>query len=538
MIEMTLDAIVIADSGSDSLSGTNPLKLKIEDRTADIQVVNNFLDNNGKIHEPIQDDGVASWDSALYLNGIYITSYLLKKNINAELINSFYNELDRFNKLLSSNPKVVIISTTFITGKKNLAKLTSDIRKVAPDVTIIAGGPLVYMSFLLLKRSQDGDYDTHSAKNDFLFLEVNNEPSVDIYITSQCGEQILYEVLKRVQDSGNFDDIPNCAWLAGNTYSFTRQIDDINDKKDLSILWSDLPETIYDSGVVPMQASTGCPYNCSFCNFVKNRSMNRIIPIDSLIDEMKSVRKRGARYVWFVDDNFRLGKEDLAHVCHRFIEESVDLSWMTFVRASTLENIEPEVLREAGCIEVQLGLESADNMILKNMNKKSTPKLYEHVLKKLLSVGINCSCYFIFGFPGETLESIRNTRDFIEQFDTNQYEGSIYWSLFPFIFSPLSPIYEKKARQQFDLTGYLYHWQHATMNSDQAREHVLKTFLDIENSGPMYRGDNQDYLRSLKPETRKNFESTRHHLSKLSITGKLESKTLYRSFQEVFSGKS
>jgi hypothetical protein len=68
---LALDAIIIADSGIDSLSGTNPLKLKIDGKIADIQTVLNFVKNNGQIVHPIEGDRVMSWASAPKLNGIY-----------------------------------------------------------------------------------------------------------------------------------------------------------------------------------------------------------------------------------------------------------------------------------------------------------------------------------------------------------------------------------------------------------------------------------------------------------------------------------
>ena len=73
-----------------------------------------------------------------------------------------------------------------------------------------------------------------------------------------------------------------------------------------------------------MQASTGCPFHCSFCNFTKDRRLTWIKSVDRMVAEMKAVKKRGARYVWFVDDNFRLGKENLEAVCRRFIDERLE----------------------------------------------------------------------------------------------------------------------------------------------------------------------------------------------------------------------
>jgi radical SAM superfamily enzyme YgiQ (UPF0313 family) len=248
---------------------------------------------------------------------------------------------------------------------------------------------------------------------------------------------------------------------------------------------------------------------------------------------MKAVAEQGARYVWFVDDNFRLGKSDLEAVCRRFIEEGINQHWMTFIRASTLDNIDPDLLRLAGCIEVQLGLESADPLILKNMNKKASPNLYNRVLKKLLKAGINCSCYFIFGFPGETEKSAQRTRDFIKSYDNAAYDGNLCWSMFSFMLAPLSPIYEHEARHKYGLSGYMHKWKHATMNCDQAREQVLKTFFEIENSGPIYRGDNQDQIRGLKPGVRMEFYAMRHKLSKVALSGDLGNEKMLQSFKRV-----
>src|SRR4030042_5374793 len=112
------------------------------------------------------------------------------------------------------------------------------------------------------------------------------------------------------------------------------------------------------------------------------------------------------------------------------------------------------------------------------MHKKTTPDLYSDVLHKLLQAGINCSCYFIFGFPGETNESVRRTREFIKNHQFPDLDGYLAWSIFPFILTPLSPIYEPGMPRKHYLEGYMHRWQHQSMNSDQAQEHVLRTFFE------------------------------------------------------------
>jgi radical SAM superfamily enzyme YgiQ (UPF0313 family) len=525
-----LDAIIISNSGEDSVSGTNPLRLKLDGKIANIQVVLNYLKHQGNIVLPVEGDDIINWSSAPKLNGIYLLSYLTRHKIRAELINSYYKERDTFRNLLQHNPRVIIISTTFLYNKRSLRKLTDDIRSLAPGIFIIAGGPFVYSSYLMLQRSREQYFESEAAKDDFLFLNITNEPLVDLYIISRRGEHILCEALKKLKQNQAIDNLPNSAHLPGKSYSFTNQIDDTSNVLDNFIDWESLPDSIFESGVVPIQSSNGCPYKCAFCSFVKDRRLMFVKPMDELIDELKILSSRGVRYVWFVDENFRLGNSDLSSICQRFVDEDLNIKWMSYARASALKNIEAELLRRSGCIEVQLGLESADQQVLNSMNKQASSAIYAEVIQKLLAAGINCSCYFIFGFPGETDETALRTREFIKSIEHPELEGIFSWSIFPFILAPLSPIYEYETRKKYGLIGYMQKWKHKTMDSNQARKHVEKAFFDMGNSGTIYRGDNLDILAGLPKDTRKKFMASRHGLSKLAIRGRLEKQDIIQSF--------
>ena len=262
--------------------------------------------------------------------------------------------------------------------------------------------------------------------------------------------------------------------------------------------------------------------------------MQYVKPVDQLISELKAVSRRGARYVWFVDDNFRLGRGDINSICRRMVDEEIDIGWMSFIRASTLQNADLKLLKQAGCVEVQLGLESADRQILKNMNKQADPELYADVIRKLFEIGINCSCYFIFGFPGETDESVDRTRKFIQKIEHPELEGILSWSIFPFLFSPMSPIYEGDMRKEFGLTGYMSHWKHNTMDIQKAKAHVIKTFLSLDHSGPIYRNDNLEFLRNLTPSKRKQFISIRQRLSKSALAGTVGRDDILYAFSDLF----
>ncbi len=530
----TLDAIIISDYGSDSFSGTSPLRLQIDDKhLALIQNVKNFIENNGHISEPVLGND-ANWQSAAKLNGVVLYSSLSRKGHNVELIDSFCNEKNYFDKLVKHSPKAIIISTTFILNKKVLTNLINEIRSKT-KAKIIVGGPFVYSSYLLLKKRENNKYDTESPKNDFLFLSNDNPPNVDIYIVSRGGLSILSDVLDQIKLDGKISNFPNTAIWEDNRYVFSNRNEEALEVEDISIDWSKIPQKLFSSNVANIQASFGCPFKCEFCNFVKERQFTFIKPLDLLINEIKAVANIGVKYVRFVDDNFRLGKSDLNEVCKRFINEGVNIFWMSFLRASTLEKTDLNLLRKAGCIEVQIGIESADINVLNNMNKKANPNMYKKIINKLLYHGINCSCCFVVGFPGETVESYKRTIEFIESIPRNDHKGLFYWSIYPFILVPLSPIYEPEKREKYGLKGYMDKWEHITMNSNEAKKLVKKAFLEIKNSSPIYSGDNIEMLMNLTNEKRKDFILKRHELARQSLKGDLKKEQAGKIFSEILT---
>ena len=529
-----LDAILISDSGIDTLSGTNPLKLHVEGRVGAVQIISNYIKNKGRISDPVTGDNQFSWSSAPKLNGLFLYSFLARNNIRIGLIHNYRNQREYFSKLLDQRPKAVIISTTFIFFKHTLRELTADIRSLDPNIFIIAGGPFVYYSSLLLKKSHQQKYETDAAAKDFLFLEVEDEPDIDLYIVSPRGEKTLLTVLNSLTGGRVPASIPETARLEGNSFSFTQRTGTmVVPVGNMEIDWQMLPQSIFETGVIPIQASNGCPYNCSFCNFTKDRRLSFVKPLDCLISELRSVEKRGIKYVWFVDDNFRMGRNDLDKVSRRFIKNDIGVKWMCFIRAGALKNISMDLLQKAGCMEVQIGLESGDAQILENMNKQADPAMYVEVIGKVLRQGINVSCYFISGFPGETEETAATTRQFIRSIENPDVPGSLSWSIYPFLLTPLSPIYEPEMRQKYALHGYMSNWSHHTMDYRQAKKLVLKAFMELENSGPIYREDNLEDLARLTPAGKKKFFRVRHQLAKKSLQEQLTQEDISRSFKEI-----
>lgn len=531
---MSLDAIIISNFGIESLSASNPQRLSLNGRVADIQTIINYLQHDGKIEDPIIDFNKETWSSAPTLNGVVLTSFLNQRGYTTELINDFYRDQKQFVMAIRRNPRLIVISTTFICSKDHLIKVVKDIRQQAPDALIVAGGTFIYQSYRIHERSRESIYSSNEIKQTYLFFD-NNQPAIDIYVVSQRGENTLCELLAALRSNQSLKSIPNTALYENGSVIFTKRVDERTKIEDYYVNWAELDKSFFSSKVVSIQASVGCPYRCAFCNFTKDRRLVLSKPLEQVITEIKEVVQHGIQYVWFVDDNFLLGDSNLNTSLKRLADENLGIKWMSFIRADALKNIDYNLLRRAGCIEVQLGLESADHSVLRNMNKKADPETYRSVIENLLKVDINCSCYFIFGFPGESIETAQRTRDFIQSIEFPELDGVMSWSLYPYLLAPLSPIFEEEQRRHYGLSGSIFNWSHSTMNTEQAKQEVVKTIQSCERSGAIYRSDNLSLMDAMTKKQKKLFHVVRNELSKKAMEKKLQSSEIIQAFSKVIT---
>ena len=224
---MSLDAIIIAEAGDVGSADIIHERLRLDGRVATIQVIRNYLKHKGRVIPTIEGNGIMNWGAAYRLNGIYLLSYLLQGGLHVKLVDRYFKDKASFREMLTENPRAVVISTTFIRNKQTLQGLVEDIRNLAPDIFIIAGGPFVNLSYRMLQRSRKVGYETRLAENDFLFFQ-NEQPRVNLYITGLQGEDILMAALQRINLDRPVDDLPNTVRFDGKNYSFSEQKDSIS----------------------------------------------------------------------------------------------------------------------------------------------------------------------------------------------------------------------------------------------------------------------------------------------------------------------
>ncbi len=169
------------------------------------------------------------------------------------------------------------------------------------------------------------------------------------------------------------------------------------------------------SKVANVLTSRGCPARCTFCeSFLTMGYPFRAHSAEYVLAELRHLKERyHVRQVVFNDDTFTINYDRVKKICEGLINEKFNLKWFCFARVNTIKDAEMlELMKASGCVQINFGVETGDENIMKSIKKGITLDQARKAFGLAHKVGIKTSAGFIFGFPGETKETIERTINF------------------------------------------------------------------------------------------------------------------------------
>lgn len=170
---------------------------------------------------------------------------------------------------------------------------------------------------------------------------------------------------------------------------------------------------------VSLQASRGCPQNCSFCNvhLVFGRNMD-YRPVSSVLEEMRwNYLYRGVRLFNFEDDNLALDRDWLVEFLQAVASDpELTGSELTFMNGLSYENLDQnllELMKRAGVRKLDLSWVSGNPAVRQKHHrpqKKDEAEFFE-LLRQARQLGFFITVYLILGLPGQTREEIIETSE-------------------------------------------------------------------------------------------------------------------------------
>ncbi|MCU0595419.1 MAG: B12-binding domain-containing radical SAM protein, partial [Desulfobacterota bacterium] len=168
--------------------------------------------------------------------------------------------------------------------------------------------------------------------------------------------------------------------------------------------------------VLPMLSGRGCPFHCNFCYRMDEGFRAR--SSEAIVKEIQLLKERyRVTYIAFSDELLMSSVQRTEEICEAFIREKLHVKWdcngrLNYARPDLLR-----LMRKAGCVFINYGIEAFDDQILRNMNKALTTRQIVKGIEATLAAGISPGVNIIFGNIGETRETLLKGVEFLLKYD-------------------------------------------------------------------------------------------------------------------------
>ncbi|MBN1124193.1 MAG: B12-binding domain-containing radical SAM protein [Sedimentisphaerales bacterium] len=241
------------------------------------------------------------------------------------------------------------------------------------------------------------------------------------------GEETILDLLDAVSGYKSFADVLGIAYREGQEVTVNPRRPLIEDLDSIPFPAYELfpmqyyrllrqPHAGPTDFVVPVLAGRGCKFNCNFC-YRMDEGLRLRSP-ENVIEQIRFLQKEyGVTYVAFSGELLMASKEQTMTLCEAMIKADLGIKWDCDGR---LNYATPEVMRimkQAGCVYVNFGIEAMDDEMLRTMKKGLTVKMVIDGIKATLEAGISPGYNIIFGNIGETREILNKGVEFLLQYD-------------------------------------------------------------------------------------------------------------------------
>lgn len=252
---------------------------------------------------------------------------------------------------------------------------------------------------------------------------LHENPHID-YLVRGEGEITTRELLKQLEQKGNLSQVEGLSYReeAKIIHNADRPlIPDLNENcvparhlVDQSKYLLPLPGKGIRR-VTAIQALRGCPFRCVYCYRMFGSRVRFRDPV-LVVDEIEDcINNYGVEYVNLVDDTFMVNAKRVIELCEEIIKRKLKFSWQCFTRADTLEEDLLRIMKEAGCKQISIGVESGNQEILDKAGKGTNLDQYVRAYALLEKVGFEKRGSFILGLPYENSKTLRDTVDFAKK---------------------------------------------------------------------------------------------------------------------------
>lgn len=246
-----------------------------------------------------------------------------------------------------------------------------------------------------------------------------NYTGADWAITGN-GEVVFPKVLDALSKNEAPIYVPGIAWrdsagfkinnLRGNNFLLNDGIPDFR-------RWINMPAYLSRFSTIPLQTKLGCQFQCVYCTYRKLEGIDyRLSEPEHVANVIKELTESGMKDIEFVDNVFNSPYEHALDICDAIAKSGTNARFQT-VELNPLF-IDDELLRvmeQAGFVGIGITVESAADPVLERLKKGFAAHDIYRASDVIRKHKIPCLWIFLFGGPGETEETVRETLSFAER---------------------------------------------------------------------------------------------------------------------------
>lgn len=163
--------------------------------------------------------------------------------------------------------------------------------------------------------------------------------------------------------------------------------------------------------------SRGCPYLCNFCYRMEEGI--RFRSVENVMEEIGwMIDKYNINYFQFQDELLMVSRARISEICDGIEKNGFKIEFYLNGRLNIVTMEMLKRLKEVGCRFINYGIESADEAVLKNMDKRLTLKQINEGLQFTIDAGIEPGVNLLFGNIGDTRETFKKNHELLLKYDT------------------------------------------------------------------------------------------------------------------------
>lgn len=295
------------------------------------------------------------------------------------------------------------------------------LKKARPDKFVILGG----VGPTLVARELMGAFE-----------------AVDLVVRGE-GEVTLLEALTAISQGDDLSQVKGLCYRRGQHVAVTPNRELIPNLDVLPRPAYDLLDfsVFQDPGLpVPMRRlasvapSRGCPYRCPFCsNSALYGGRVRLREPQLVAEEVGFLCQQfGCNFINFTDDTFTLDRDRTIQLCKALRQEAPGVKWKCGTRVDLVDTELMTLMAEAGCIEVQYGLESGSEHMRKKLGKQIGTDRAIEIIEESVKIFPKVKVSFMWGFPFESLDDLYETVTIMRLLsEKGAYLNFVFWEPYP-----------------------------------------------------------------------------------------------------------